>query len=134
MTLELTRIIELKIYEQKKQVPLQLSTRGSQSKINYSTKACIKYGLVEAIQYFDIVNINRYDVTLGTMFMRKHRIVLDFKRNQVRIGDKEFPILWEDADKHLQICRQAMRNRQDTLKEKEAPDMGKGIGRKEISH
>jgi hypothetical protein len=122
VTPELTRIIGLKIYELKEQVPLQLGTRGSQSKINYGTKACIRYGPVEASQYFDIVNIDRYDVTLGTIFMRKHGIVLDFKRNQVRIGDKELPTLCEDADEYLQIRRQAIRNRQDAPKDEKAPE------------
>jgi hypothetical protein len=111
VTPELTRITGLKIYELKEQMPLQLGTRGSQLKINYGTKACIKYGLIEANQYFDIVNINRYDVTLGTIFMRKHGIILNFKRNQVRIGDRELPTLRKDADKYLQIHRQAMHNR-----------------------
>jgi hypothetical protein len=60
VTPELTRITGLKIYELKEQVPLQLGTRGSQSKINYGTKACIKYGPIEVNQYFDIVNIDRY--------------------------------------------------------------------------
>jgi len=105
--LELMRIVGLKIYELKEQVLLQLSTRGSQSKINYGMKVCIKYGLVESNQYFNIVNINRYNVTLGTVFMRKHEIVLNFKRNQVRIGDRELPILGKDADEYLQIHRQA---------------------------
>jgi hypothetical protein len=105
VTLELTRITGLKIYELKEQVPLQLSTRGSQSKINYGMKACIKYGPIKVNQYFDIVNINRYNVTLGTVFMRKHRIILNFKRNQVRIGDKELLMLCKDADEYLQIRR-----------------------------
>jgi hypothetical protein len=100
---ELTRITGLKIYKLKEQVPLQLGTRGSQLKINSGTKACIKYGPIKANQYFDIVNINRYNVTLGTVFMRKHRIILDFKRNQVRIGDRELPTLRKDADEYLQI-------------------------------
>ena len=116
VTPELTRIAGLKIYKLKEQVLLQLGTRGSQSKINYGTKACIKYGPVELNQYFNIVNINRYNVTLGTVFMRKHGIILNFKRNQVRIGDRELPTLHEDTDKYLQICRQAMRNRIDVPK------------------
>jgi hypothetical protein len=119
VTPELTRITRLKIYELKEQVPLQLGTRGSQSKINYGTKACIKYGLIEVNQYFDIVNIDRYDVTLRTVFMRKHRIILDFKRNQVRIGDKELPMLRKDADEYLQIHRQAMCNRLDVPKDRD---------------
>jgi hypothetical protein len=119
VTPELTRITGLKIYELKEQVPLQLGTRGSQSKINYGTKACIKYGPIEVNQYIDIVNIDRYDVTLGTIFMRKHRIILNFKRNQVRIGDKELPTLHEDTDEYLQICRQAMCNRLDIPKDRD---------------
>jgi hypothetical protein len=77
---------------------------------------------MEVSQYFDIVNIDRYDVTLGTVFMRKHGIVLDFKRNQVRIGDKELLTLREDTDEYLQIRRQAMRNKQDAPKDEKAPE------------
>jgi hypothetical protein len=51
--------------------------------------------------------------------MRKHGIILDFKRNQVRIGDKELPTLREDADEYLQIRRQAMRNRLDVPKDRD---------------
>jgi hypothetical protein len=75
---------------------------------------------MEASQYFNIVNIDRYHVTLGTIFMRKHRIALNFKRNQVRIGDKELLTLRKDADEYLQICRQEMCNRQDVLKDEKA--------------
>jgi hypothetical protein len=116
---ELTRITGLKIYELKEQVPLQLGTRGSQSKINYGMKACIKYGPIKVNQYFDIVNIDRYNVTLGTVFMRKYRIILNFKRNQVRIGDKELPMLREDAGEYLQIRRQAMHNTLDVPKNRD---------------
>jgi hypothetical protein len=105
---ELARIADLKVYELKEQVPLQLGTKGSQSKINYGTKACIKYGPVETSQYLDIVNIDRYDVTLGTVFMRKHGIVLDFGRNRIMKGDKVLPTLREGADLHIQARRQAM--------------------------
>jgi hypothetical protein len=122
VTLELTRIVGLKIYELKEQVQLQLGTRGSQAKINYGMKACIKYGPIEMCQYLDIVNIDRYNVTLGTVFMRKHRIVLDFKRDQVRIGDKELPTICEDTDEFLQIRRQAMHNRQDVSKDTNTGD------------
>jgi hypothetical protein len=134
VTLELTRITGLKIYELKEQVPLQLGTRGSQSKINYGTKACIKYGPIKANQYFDIVNINRYDVTLGTVFMRKHRIILNFKRNQVRIGDRELPTLREDTDEYLQICRQAMHNRLDAPKDRDILNRTEGSYGKSNGH
>jgi Aspartyl protease len=90
---ELVRVAGLKVYELKEQVPVQLGTNGSQSKINYGTKTCIKYGPVDASHYFDVVNIDRYDVILGTVFMRKHGIVLDFSKDQVRMGDITLPAL-----------------------------------------
>ena len=71
--------MDLKVYELTEQMPIQLGTRGSQSKINYGTKMCIKYGHVNVCHYFDIVNIDRYDVILGMVFMRKHGIILDFE-------------------------------------------------------
>jgi hypothetical protein len=38
---ELARVTDLKVYELAEQVPSQLGTRGSQMKIEYSTKTCI---------------------------------------------------------------------------------------------
>ena len=35
---EMVRVADLKVYELTEQVPIQLGTRGSQSKINYGTK------------------------------------------------------------------------------------------------
>ena len=96
ITLEMTRIADLKVYELKEQVPLQLSTKGSQTKINYGAKVCLEYGPVNADHYLDIVNIDRYDVTLGMVFMRKHRIVLHFDKNQVRQQNVVLPTLQED--------------------------------------
>jgi hypothetical protein len=90
--------------------------------------------MIEVNQYFDIVNIDRYDVTLGTVFMRKHRIILNFKRNQVRIGDRELPTLRKDTNEYLQICRQAMRNRLDAPKDRDILNKTKGLYGKSNKH
>jgi hypothetical protein len=63
---ELVCIADLKVYELAEQVPMQLGMRGSQAKINYGMKACIKYGHIDVQHYFDIMNIDRYNVILGT--------------------------------------------------------------------
>jgi hypothetical protein len=103
MSPELVRVADLKVYKLAEQVPMQLGTRGSQAKINYGTKACIKYGHVDVQHYFDIVNIDRYNVILGT--------VLDFHKNKIRHKKEVLPMLRESPDAHLLVRRQAMRYR-----------------------
>ena len=90
------------------QVPVQLGTRGSQSKINYGMKTCVKYGHMDARHYFDVVNIDRYNVILGMVFMRKHGITLDFEQDKIRCKDQILPSMKEGPDAYLLVHSQAM--------------------------
>ena len=47
--------------------------------INYRTHATIKIGHKIVKEYFDIVKVEHYDMILGTPFLRKMGIVLDFR-------------------------------------------------------
>jgi hypothetical protein len=80
---KLTKVTKIKVHKLMEQVPLQLGTSGSRSKINYGVHTNIVYGSVDTNHYFNVININRYDAVLGTLFMRKHGIVLDFELDQV---------------------------------------------------
>ena len=60
---------------------------GSKSIINYGVNATIKYNEKELKEYFDIVNIDYYDAILGTPFLRKHELVINFMNNCLRIKD-----------------------------------------------
>ncbi|KAF8146263.1 hypothetical protein K438DRAFT_1470657, partial [Mycena galopus ATCC 62051] len=66
------------------QVTLQLGCVGSRSKISYGTRVPVEFGGVRGHVYFDQVNLDRYDVVIGTPFMNKHGVVLDFERREVR--------------------------------------------------
>ena len=62
---------------------------GSRSMINYGTHATIKIGCKVVEEYFDIVNVEHYDTILGTPFLRKMGIVLDFRSpGMARVGNK----------------------------------------------
>ncbi|KAF8239476.1 hypothetical protein L208DRAFT_1237013 [Tricholoma matsutake] len=78
----------LKAHELEELVPLQLGTIGSCSKINFGLFTDFEIGEIKNNHYFDVVNIDRYDAILGTIFMRKHGIVLDFERDEVRVKGK----------------------------------------------
>ena len=60
--------------------------------INYGTHATIKIGRKVVKEYFDIANIEHYDVILGTPFLRKMGIVLDFRSpGMAWIGNEVIP-------------------------------------------
>ena len=70
-----------------KPIGIQLAVMSSKSIINYGVNATIKYNEKELKEYFDIVNIDYYDAILGTPFLRKHELVINFMNNCLRIKD-----------------------------------------------
>ncbi|KAJ7115523.1 hypothetical protein C8R43DRAFT_902692 [Mycena crocata] len=60
------------------QVTLQLGCVGSRSRINYGTRVPINFGGIKGYTYFDQVNLDRYDGIIGTPFLNRHKVVLDF--------------------------------------------------------
>ena len=60
--------------------------------INYRTHATIKIGHKVVKEYFNIANVEKYDMILGTPFLRKMRIILDYRSpGMVQIGNKVIP-------------------------------------------
>ena len=70
-----------------KPIGIQLAVTGSKSIINYGANTTIKYNKEESKKYFNIVNIDYYDAILGTPFLRKHKVVIDFVNNCLKIKD-----------------------------------------------
>ncbi len=82
-------------------VVLQLRTVGSRSRINFGTKSNIVSEGYTGPGYFDVVNIDKYDIIIGTPFMHEQGVVLDFETKCVRIGTVTIPgriIDGEEAD------------------------------------
>ena len=71
-----------------KPIGIQLVVTGSKSVINYGANATIKWKEKESKEYFDIINIDYYDAILGTPFLRKHKVVINFINNCLRLKDK----------------------------------------------
>jgi hypothetical protein len=67
--------------------------------INYGTNTTIKFGCKQYEEYFDVANIEYYDAILGTPFLRKIGITLDFSSpGTVRVGNEIVPIRKKSAD------------------------------------
>ena len=55
-----------------KPLTIQLAVQGSRLKVNYGTKARLEYQSISAKRYFDIANLQNYDLILGTPFLFQH--------------------------------------------------------------
>ena len=85
VTPEFAFVSKLKQFTLPEQVTLQLGCIGSRSKICYGTVAPVDIFGICTEMYFDLINIDRYDAILGTPFLEKHGVCLDFKRKAVVI-------------------------------------------------
>ena len=61
-------VTRLSTIELEMPMALQLAVSGSRAKINYGTRARVEFGSISEDRYFDISNIDDYDVILGTPF------------------------------------------------------------------
>ena len=66
------------IFKLEHPVRLQLACVGSKSTINYGVKSSIVFRNKHVKEYFNMANINHYNVILGMPFLWWLRITLDF--------------------------------------------------------
>ncbi|KIK63519.1 hypothetical protein GYMLUDRAFT_57694 [Collybiopsis luxurians FD-317 M1] len=107
-------IAHAKVFQLENPITLQLETKGSCTKIVFGANA--KYRLnhgdgkhIEGNEYFDVANIDRYDMVVGTVFMQKHGIALDFEKNVIQVQGKPIPTLTEGEDTG-EIARRAAKS------------------------
>ncbi|EIW62919.1 uncharacterized protein TRAVEDRAFT_113006 [Trametes versicolor FP-101664 SS1] len=70
ITLELAYLSHADRIDLKEPVGLRLGTKGSKTRINYGAQAELRVGSVKTTQYFDVVDIDKYDIILGTWVER----------------------------------------------------------------
>ena len=71
---EFATVAKIPAIELQEQMTLQLAVTGSRSRINYGAWADVDLGPITPSTYFDIANIDGYDVILGTPFMWEHGV------------------------------------------------------------
>ena len=82
----------IKMFALEQPIALQLACISSRLMINYGTHVTIKIGCKVVKEYFNITNVERYDTILGTPFLKKMGIVLDFRSSGIAWkGNKVIP-------------------------------------------
>jgi len=103
-------VAKLKVMQLENPVPLQLGTVGSQSIINYGARTCLELGpIIDSNAYLDVVNINRYDMIIGTPFMRKHKLVLDFDQDTLSIRGTQLTMMTSGQEDLMLAKKHALR-------------------------
>jgi hypothetical protein len=84
---------KLDMFQLKKPIKLQMATTGSRSVINFGVNAEIQIGRFKQNRYFDVINLDRYHVILGTPFLKEHGVMLNYANNgSFRLGNVWFPV------------------------------------------
>jgi hypothetical protein len=65
---------------------LQLGTIGSRSVVNYGTNIEVITPGMKGTIYMDVANFDRYDMIIGTPYMRSNKVHLDFENDQVIVN------------------------------------------------
>jgi hypothetical protein len=72
-----------------KPLPVQLAVQGSRTRANYGTKVNLQYQGINGDRYFDIINLDGYDLILGTPFMFQHKVSVGLNDPRVVVGSPE---------------------------------------------
>ncbi|KAF4574703.1 hypothetical protein EYR36_006053 [Pleurotus pulmonarius] len=112
MSPDFARVAKVRYGYLKDIVPLQLGTVGSSASIQFGTYTRTSFGPIDSKEYYDVANIDRYDVILGTPWMHKHGVLLDFANRVIRIGGEVFPSLTEGEESVEMARRHSIRRKE----------------------
>lgn len=94
ITHDFARVANLSVIQLDNPITLQLGTVGSRSVINFGSRASLELGPIKDNDiYLDVVNIDRYDMIIGTPFMRKHGLIMDFNDNTLKYNNQPVPTM-----------------------------------------
>ncbi|KAG6892566.1 hypothetical protein C0993_003532 [Termitomyces sp. T159_Od127] len=74
------------VHELTEPLMLQLGTVGSGAVVQFGAEVRVKTSGQPTKEYVDIANFDRYDMIIGTPFMRKNKVSLDFVNNKVIVN------------------------------------------------
>jgi hypothetical protein len=110
------QVAEVPVFNLTEPYVVQLGMLGSKSSINYGTETTISMGGYSGEQYLDVANLDRYDMVLGTPFMRKNKVNLDFNNSCVIVNGVSIPatkVFAPNTDDRIRRSRAVEKKRQE---------------------
>jgi len=89
VSLTLVEQLRLERVMLEKPLTIQLAVQGSRSKVNFGVRVRFQYQGTDYKRYFDVINLQNYDMILGTPFLYQHRVLVGLNSPRVVLGSKE---------------------------------------------
>ncbi|KAG6882925.1 hypothetical protein C0992_010266 [Termitomyces sp. T32_za158] len=98
VTPQFCQVHDIHVNELKEPLLLQLGTVGSRAAVQFRTQATVACAGMTTWEYMDVANFDRYDMIVGTLYMRKHCVILDFEKNEIVVGGRACPAVRVSVD------------------------------------
>lgn len=89
MSTTLADQLKLELTTLDKPINLQLAVSGSRSRVKVQTCPEFEYQDIKEKRTFDVINLESYDLILGTPFLFQHKMQLGFNPSQVTVRSNE---------------------------------------------
>ena len=83
ITPSFAQVADMRVFPLEDPHILQLGTIGSRAMVNYGSEVLVEALGIKSKAYVDVANFDRYDMIIGTPFMRMNKVHLDFENNVV---------------------------------------------------
>ncbi|EGN91621.1 hypothetical protein SERLA73DRAFT_80279 [Serpula lacrymans var. lacrymans S7.3] len=118
MSSTLAKQIGVQLTKLSKPSPIQLAVQGSRSKVTFGSQVDFAYQRIKEKYYFDIINLQNYDLILGTPFLYQHQVMVGFNSSKIVIGsDVVLPLKGEECS---QLKLRATKLREDDIEQARA--------------
>lgn len=88
VSLTLVEQLKLECVMLEKPLTIQLAVQGSRLKVNFSVKVRFQYQGTDYARYFDVINLQSYDMILGTLFLYQHQVMVGLNSPRIVRGSK----------------------------------------------
>jgi len=93
MSTSLADQLKVKLETLEAPLPVQLVVQGSRTRVNSCAQVRFQYQGIDEERLFDIININSYDLILGTPWLYQHQVCVGLNPGHVVLGsDESVPI------------------------------------------
>ena len=88
VSLMLVEQLQLEHVMLEKLLTIQLAVQGLRSKVNFGMKVHFQYQGMDYTHYFDVINLQTYDMILGTPFLYQRQVMVGLNSPRVALGSK----------------------------------------------